>query len=173
MTPPEPAQPRHAADLRQQYAEALAGHAGSKAFLAEGTEWDHARAAWYTHADAVLRARDVEMDRLRREVDTLQGVCESNKRAYTEAVRSAREAETARDAWAAEAATQTLRAEQAEVERDAARAALAEVRDLHRHEQDRFAGDDTTADCCTHCNQISRNWIPYPCPTLLALDGTT
>ncbi|MFH8627800.1 hypothetical protein ACH4A8_38935 [Streptomyces vietnamensis] len=41
-------------DLRQQIAEALAGHAGSKAFLAEGTAWDHARSTWYAHADAVL-----------------------------------------------------------------------------------------------------------------------
>jgi hypothetical protein len=40
--------------LREQTAESLAGHAGSKAFLADGTEWEHARAAWYAHADAVL-----------------------------------------------------------------------------------------------------------------------
>ncbi|WP_393075162.1 hypothetical protein [Streptomyces sp. LN704] len=42
------------AALRDRIAEALAGHAGSKAFLADGTEWEHARAAWYAHADAVL-----------------------------------------------------------------------------------------------------------------------
>jgi hypothetical protein len=42
--------------LRNRTAQALAGHAGSKAFLAKGTEWDHARAAWYAHADAVLEA---------------------------------------------------------------------------------------------------------------------
>lgn len=55
-------------DLRQQYAEALAGHAGSKAFLADGTEWDHARAAWYAHADAVLAVRDRELEQLRTEL---------------------------------------------------------------------------------------------------------
>ncbi|MGP3752179.1 hypothetical protein [Streptomyces sp. IBSNAI001] len=40
--------------LRNKIAEALAGHAGSKAFLADGREWEHARAAWYAHADAAL-----------------------------------------------------------------------------------------------------------------------
>lgn len=54
------------AALRAQYAEALAGHAGSKAFLAEGSEWDHARAAWYAHADAVLRVRDRELEQLQQ-----------------------------------------------------------------------------------------------------------
>lgn len=44
------------ATLRQLLAETLAGHAGSKAFLAEGTEWEHARAAWYAHADVALEA---------------------------------------------------------------------------------------------------------------------
>ncbi|MGW6395429.1 hypothetical protein ACWFR1_34175 [Streptomyces sp. NPDC055103] len=52
-------------DLRQQYAEALAGHAGSKAFLADGTEWEHARSVWYAHADAVLSVRDAEMERMK------------------------------------------------------------------------------------------------------------
>lgn len=56
------------ADLRQQYAEALAGHAGSKAFLADGTEWDHARSAWYAHADAVLGVRDTELQQLREQL---------------------------------------------------------------------------------------------------------
>jgi hypothetical protein len=46
--------PADRAALRDRIAEALAGHAGSKAFLADGTEWDHARSAWYAHADAVL-----------------------------------------------------------------------------------------------------------------------
>jgi hypothetical protein len=50
----EPAANPTPEDLRQQLAEALAGHGGSKAFLADGTEWEHARAAWYAHADAVL-----------------------------------------------------------------------------------------------------------------------
>ncbi|MGW0032079.1 hypothetical protein ACWDXD_19915 [Streptomyces sp. NPDC003314] len=62
---PEPAQPRHTADLRQQYAEALAGHAGSKAFLADGHEWEHVRSVWYAHADAVLTVRDAEMERMK------------------------------------------------------------------------------------------------------------
>lgn len=51
--------------LRQQYAEALAGHAGSKAFLADGTEWEHARSVWYAHADAVLGVRDAEIERMK------------------------------------------------------------------------------------------------------------
>ncbi|MFI8865316.1 hypothetical protein ACIGNW_00135 [Streptomyces sp. NPDC053707] len=40
--------------LRAAVAQALAGHAGSKAFLADGHEWEHARSAWYAHADAAL-----------------------------------------------------------------------------------------------------------------------
>lgn len=56
-------------DLRQEYAEALAGRAGSKAFLADGTEWDHARAAWYSHADAVLAIRDQEIAQLQTRID--------------------------------------------------------------------------------------------------------
>jgi hypothetical protein len=43
----------------------------------------------------------------------------------------------------------------------------ARVRALHQ--QYRFAGDDTT-DYCSHCNQISGGWIPWPCPTVQALD---
>jgi hypothetical protein len=52
--------------LREQLAEALAGHGGSKAFLADGTEWEHARAAWYAHADAVL---PIIQDALREQRD--------------------------------------------------------------------------------------------------------
>jgi len=48
------------------------------------------------------------------------------------------------------------------------RAAVARVRALRQ--QYRFAGDDTT-DYCAHCNQISGGWIPWPCPTVQALDG--
>lgn len=48
------------------------------------------------------------------------------------------------------------------------RAAVARIRGLHQ--QYRFAGDDTT-DYCAHCNQISGGWIPWPCPTIRALDG--
>jgi hypothetical protein len=50
----------------------------------------------------------------------------------------------------------------------AARAAVARVRALHQ--QYRFAGDDTS-DYCAHCNQLSAAWIPWPCPTVTALDG--
>ncbi|MDG9701702.1 hypothetical protein [Streptomyces sp. DH37] len=49
--------------------------------------------------------------------------------------------------------------------RDAA--ALDRVRALHQ--QYRFAGDDTT-DYCAHCNQITGGWVPWPCPTIRALD---
>ncbi|MFD3336121.1 hypothetical protein ACFWV1_26260 [Streptomyces sp. NPDC058700] len=64
---PEPVQTQYTprSGLRQQYAEALAGHVGSKAFLADGTEWEHARSVWYAHADAVLAVRDVELWHLR------------------------------------------------------------------------------------------------------------
>jgi hypothetical protein len=53
----------HQTALRDRIAEALAGHAGSKAFLAEGHEWEHARAAWYAHADAVLSVLPASVDR--------------------------------------------------------------------------------------------------------------
>jgi hypothetical protein len=52
--------------LRERLAEALAGHAGSKAFLADGREWEHARTAWYTHADVVLTELKPELDALAR-----------------------------------------------------------------------------------------------------------
>ncbi|MEU3447224.1 hypothetical protein AB0H29_08335 [Streptomyces thermolilacinus] len=69
-----PTNPHRAApgELRDRYAEALAGHAGSRAFLAEGSEWEHARAAWYAHADAALTVRDGEMQRLRAELAEMQ-----------------------------------------------------------------------------------------------------
>jgi hypothetical protein len=41
-----PIAPNTAPSLRQRIAEHLAGQAGSKAFLADSHEWDHARAAW-------------------------------------------------------------------------------------------------------------------------------
>ena len=46
----------------------------------------------------------------------------------------------------------------------------AEARIRALHQQYRFAGDDTT-DYCAHCNQISGGWIPWPCPTIAALDA--
>ena len=54
--------------LRQRIAEALAGHAGSKAFLADGHEWEHARSAWYAHADAVLAELKPELDALAQRI---------------------------------------------------------------------------------------------------------
>ncbi|MFE0088793.1 hypothetical protein [Streptomyces sp. NPDC059016] len=50
---PTPAPPPDG--VRDQIAETLAGHAGSRAFLTDEPGWDHARAAWHAHADAVLR----------------------------------------------------------------------------------------------------------------------
>jgi len=47
------------------------------------------------------------------------------------------------------------------------RAAVARVKQLHA---EYFFGDDPTA-YCAHCNQISAGWVPYPCPTLKALNG--
>lgn len=49
------------ADRRQQYAEALAGHAGSKAFLADGDEWNHMRSVWLAHAEVAIREADREL----------------------------------------------------------------------------------------------------------------
>jgi hypothetical protein len=49
--------------LRDRIAEALAGYAGSKAFLAEGHEWQHARTAWYAHADAALSMLPASVNR--------------------------------------------------------------------------------------------------------------
>lgn len=143
---PEPPPAREA--LREQYATAI-------------SRWhrDPEQPLYLQGADAVLAVRDAETDRLRREVDTLRDVCESNQRAYTEAVRSAREAATARDAWAAEAATQTLRAEQAET-------AIARVRALHT----RWDADPAS---CAHCVDSYGTPVRYPCPTLLVVDGTT
>lgn len=50
--------------MRDRLAQALAGHGGSKAFLADGHEWEHARAAWYAHADVVLAELKPELDAL-------------------------------------------------------------------------------------------------------------
>jgi hypothetical protein len=63
-TPDNSATSGDAADnlLREQLAEALAGHGGSKAFLADGTEWEHARRAWYAHADVAIRTLTEHLD---------------------------------------------------------------------------------------------------------------
>ncbi|MFI1889852.1 hypothetical protein [Streptomyces jumonjinensis] len=54
-----------ATELRERLARALAGHAGSRAFLAPGPEWEHTRSVWLAHADAALTVRDTEMEQLR------------------------------------------------------------------------------------------------------------
>jgi hypothetical protein len=61
--------PSRRTGLRDQMAAALAGHAGSRAFLADGTEWDHPRAAWYAHADAALAVLYREWPWLRAEAE--------------------------------------------------------------------------------------------------------
>lgn len=53
-----------ATDLRKRTAKSLATHAGSKAFLNNGYEWDHSRSIWYAHADAAIAAVQPELDRL-------------------------------------------------------------------------------------------------------------
>ncbi|MGW9437969.1 hypothetical protein [Streptomyces sp. NPDC055607] len=146
MTQPEPAQPRHTADLRQQYAEALAGHAGSKAFLGGGTEWEHARSVWYAHADAVLATRDAEMGRLRVRAEIAEARAQELADASdiaVSAIRLMNQAGAERDQLRTELAaarTQHLPDDiavhyqnavaaiiRAEAERDAARNTLAEV----------------------------------------------
>lgn len=70
--------PSRRTELRRQLAEAMAGHAGSKAFLAGGHEWEHTRQAWYAHADAALTV-------LYREWPWLQAEAEDARQAATEA----------------------------------------------------------------------------------------
>jgi hypothetical protein len=48
------------------------------------------------------------------------------------------------------------------------KAAIARIRTLHQ--QYRSVYDDAT-DSCAHCNQISGDVIPWPCPTIDALNG--
>lgn len=80
--------------LRKRLAEALAGHAGSKAFLADGHEWEHARTAWYTHADAVLTELKPELDALAEYEHTINwmttctGCARVLDSAYSETVRA-------------------------------------------------------------------------------------
>ncbi|MGW6743755.1 hypothetical protein ACWGDX_24055 [Streptomyces sp. NPDC055025] len=59
-------------DRRLRYAKALAKAAGSKAFDQPGTEWDHARDAWYAHADAVMAVDRAELERMRRSLAALR-----------------------------------------------------------------------------------------------------
>lgn len=46
------------------------------------------------------------------------------------------------------------------------RAAVARVRALHQQ----YTFGDGTTDYCAHCNQIRGGWVPWPCPTVRALD---
>lgn len=41
-------------DKRTEIAEILAGHAGSKAFLSDGSEFGHIREVWFGYADALI-----------------------------------------------------------------------------------------------------------------------
>lgn len=52
---------------------------------------------------------------------------------------------------------------------DASRALGAVARVLALHEQYRSALDDTT-DYCAHCNRLSGGWVPWPCPTVRAIN---
>ncbi|WP_327160508.1 hypothetical protein [Streptomyces zaomyceticus] len=88
--------------LRRQYAEALAGHAGSKAFLADGTEWEHARSVWYAHADVVLGVRDVELWHLRLDKAGADLALQAGCRQTEEQRQRAKEAEAERDQLRAE-----------------------------------------------------------------------
>ena len=42
-------------DKRTEIAEILAGHAGSKAFLSDGSEFGHIREVWFGYADALIK----------------------------------------------------------------------------------------------------------------------
>ncbi|WP_406123033.1 hypothetical protein OHQ89_12610 [Streptomyces canus] len=88
--------------LRQRLAEALAGHAGSKAFLADGREWEHARTAWYTHADVVLAELKPELDALAEYEHTINWMttCTSCARILDSAYSETMRAETAEAALA-------------------------------------------------------------------------
>ena len=88
--------------LRHRLAEALAGHAGSKAFLADGREWEHARTAWYTHADAVLTELKPELDALAEYEHTINWMttCTSCARILDSAYAETMRAETAEAALA-------------------------------------------------------------------------
>lgn len=115
-------------DLRQQIAEALAGHAGSKAFLAEGSAWEHARSVWYAHADAALSVRDAEMDRMKLLV--------AASSEDGQAVRMAAQ-------YAERAIENGQHAEQAEATLDAVRAELDRISEL------------PTVSTCGPCNSFS------------------
>lgn len=47
---------------------------------------------------------------------------------------------------------------------------LARIRALHRQYRDVYATDET-GDSCAHCNTFTDAWrVPWPCPTIQALD---
>lgn len=140
MTQPEPAQPRHTADLRQQYAEALAGHAGSKAFLGNGTEWEHARSVWYAHADAVLAVRDAELQTAHLRADAAERERDNTREANRAAVNY----------WFQIAENQRDRATKAEAERDRLKALLVEA-DAEANET--ALHNDATCEAVTRAEQ--------------------
>lgn len=47
--------------------------------------------------------------------------------------------------------------------------AVWRVRRLHQ----RYRSPLSETDCCAHCNQLTGGLVPWPCPTMQALDGTT
>ncbi|MGW1015621.1 hypothetical protein [Streptomyces niveus] len=116
--PFDPAWPVPDTERRARYAEALAAGAGSKAFMKTGTEWDHARAAWLAHADAVMAVADVEQQALRTELaryEEVQG--DMNERAIDltrRAERAEAELEQARASVLRTMAAEARSGEQAE-----------------------------------------------------------
>ncbi|GGU84398.1 hypothetical protein GCM10010275_19310 [Streptomyces litmocidini] len=153
MTQPEPAQPRHTAALRRRVAEALAGHAGSKAFIAKGHEWEHARSAWYAHADAVLAELKRELDAFAEYENTINWMttCLSCARVLDSLIRETERAEWAEAELAENAGIlQALRRQrdQAEAERDALKGHLQYLldRDNHGH---LYIHPDSPCDHCT------------------------
>lgn len=89
-----------ATDLRTRLARALAGHAGSKAFLADGPEWDHMRSVWYAHADAALTELQPELAALAEYENaiTWQTDCLSCARVLDSSIRETERADRLADA---------------------------------------------------------------------------
>lgn len=62
-------------------------------------------------------------------------------------------------------------AEAPTAERDELRRKVAAVRALHQQYRDVYATEET-GDSCAHCNGFTDAWrVPWPCPTIQALDG--
>jgi hypothetical protein len=95
----------------------------------------------------------VDNEDLQRRIETLEAVCESNKRAYVGAVK--------------DLMTMDEKLKKLQDQNRRGRRAIAEIKALH-HE---YRGPFDEGRYCAHCNQISGTWIPYPCPTVQALEG--